>query len=62
MKNSIYITPDAIAAVQDVVAMVDDAREAERHVRAKVRYRAEREDAAPDEPWWIDVGGEGEPC
>jgi hypothetical protein len=62
MSHSISVTSERVSALRDVVAVVDDAREAERHDQAVARYRAEREDAAPDEPWWVDVGGEGEPC
>lgn len=64
MKNSITITPYAVVAFRDVVASVEDAREAERHDRAVRRYREEREAAAEvaEAPWWIDVGGEGDLC
>ncbi len=65
MKNHISAALDAIAAARDVVAMVDDAQEAEHHVRAVVKYREERKVAAAtgaEKPWWIDVGGESEPC
>lgn len=37
-----------------------EAEDAERHARAVRKYREERRVA--DEPWWIDIGGEGEPC
>lgn len=68
MKNSITVTSDVVAAFRDAVATVEDAREAareaERHDRAVRRYREEREAAAEaaEAPWWVDVGGEGDPC
>lgn len=57
MKNSILVTPDAVSAFRDVVSMVNDERDAKRHEQAALQYREERE-----APWWIDVGGEGDPC
>lgn len=64
MKNNITVTPDAVIAFRDVVATVEEAREAEQHDMAVRRYREEREAAAEvaEGPWWIDVGGEGGPC
>ncbi len=64
MKNKISVTPDAVVALRNVIATVNDDCEATQHDRAARRYREERQDAAPmaDEPWWVDVGGEGEPC
>lgn len=65
MKSKISVTTGAVAAARDVVVLVDSAREAECHVRAAERYREERRIAAAaevDKPWWIDIGGEGEPC
>lgn len=62
MNRSISVTPEAVSALRNAVAVVADAQEAERHSRAVTLYRAERETAAPDEPWWIDIGGEGAPC
>lgn len=62
MNHGISVTLEKVAMLRDVVARVADARDAERHDRAAARYREEREAAATDEPWWIDVGGEGEPC
>lgn len=62
MNRSIPVTSEAVSALRNAVAIVADARQAEHHGRAAARYRDEREAAAPDEPWWIDIGGEGESC
>ena len=65
MRHNIRATPDNVEMFRDVVASVEDRPERERHNHAVRRYREEREVAASaelDEAWWIDVGGEGEPC
>lgn len=65
MKNYISVALDAIAAARDAAAMANDAEEAEYHTGAVMKYREERKVAAAAEaekPWWIDVGGESEPC
>lgn len=61
MKHRISVTMDMAAAASGAA---DDAREVERHDRAVEKYREERRvaEGVADVPWWIDVGGEGEPC
>lgn len=62
MNRSISVTPEAVSALWDAVAIVADDQDAKRHVQAAERYRTERHDADPDEPWWIDLGGEDGTC
>jgi len=63
MRHDIRPTPEGLAQLRDVIATVEDKSETERHGRAVRKYREEREFAgAEDPPWWVDLGGEGEPC
>jgi hypothetical protein len=59
MKAKMHVTPDARSLAREVVTDVRDAEEAARHARAAARYREERRNSGS---WWIDLGGEGEPC
>lgn len=63
MQIHMQATPDCVVMARDVAATVQEGKETERHARAVLRYREEREFSAPIEggPWWIDLGGEGEP-
>jgi hypothetical protein len=64
MKAKMIVTSGAVSLARNVASEIRDAEESARHSRAVERYREEREatKGLGISPWWIDVGGEGDPC
>ena len=62
MNVKMFHNADLVAKARDVVASVEDVKAEKDRRQQAAAYREERESAEPDDPWWIDMGGDGEPC